>query len=215
MPLIPPLRTGLATLSPCGKHRYTLTRHRGPAFQGPRVVFVMLNPSTADASIDDPTIRRCSGFADRLGFDRLDVVNLFSWRATSPVDLLFAPAPEGDPENMRVILRVCGGAAMVVAAWGGPYSPKPLRELIGVVRAIRLAAEERDAGALVVARARAVELDLEAAYELAAESRQGTVGHRAAWARADRAVLAAGRLVEAIDAAEPIVRAACGRVTRV
>src|SRR5689334_20041621 len=70
-----------AVLSPCGLYRYRLTRRWG---DGPALLFVMLNPSTADATEDDPTIRRCTGFAKREGMPAIEVVNLFAWRATDP-----------------------------------------------------------------------------------------------------------------------------------
>lgn len=69
-----------AELSPCGTYRYTLTRQFRPNAPAP-MVFVMLNPSTADASQDDPTIRRCLGFADREGYGAILVVNLYALRA--------------------------------------------------------------------------------------------------------------------------------------
>ena len=71
-----------AEISPCGLHRYRLTREWAPTL--PTIAFVMLNPSTADGEIDDPTIRRCIGFARDLGYGRLHVVNLFTYRATDP-----------------------------------------------------------------------------------------------------------------------------------
>lgn len=68
-----------AVLSEDGVYRYRLTREWGENLDAcKRVCFVMLNPSTADASKDDPTIRKCIGFATRLGFDALEVVNLFA-----------------------------------------------------------------------------------------------------------------------------------------
>ena len=108
--------TAGAVLSEDGTYRYHLWRQWGP--DGcERVVFVMLNPSTADATVDDPTIRRCIGFARREGMDRLDVVNLYAYRATNPDDLLVAPDPVG-PENYWHLQRVIHAAPMVVAAWG-------------------------------------------------------------------------------------------------
>lgn len=60
-----------------------------------RVVFVMLNPSTADERVNDPTIRKCIGFARRWNFGYVDVVNLFAWRETKPQGLLRITNPEG------------------------------------------------------------------------------------------------------------------------
>ena len=77
----------------------------------------MLNPSTADARCDDPTIRRCLGFARAWGFSVLEVRNLFAWRATDPRKLLMAPDPTGGRRGDRELL-IAGGADLIVAAWG-------------------------------------------------------------------------------------------------
>jgi hypothetical protein len=105
----------LATISQCGKYRYALERSWGEG-KG-CVVWVMLNPSTADASIDDPTIRKCIGFTRRWGHERLIVVNLFAFRATDPGDMKRASDPIG-PENEWRILDAVAQADMVVVAWG-------------------------------------------------------------------------------------------------
>src|ERR1700677_1476546 len=84
-----------AMISPCEKYRYRLERFWGP---GHALPFVMLNPSTADANIDDPTIRRCMGFSRREGAGGIIVVNLFAYRATEPSDLP-AGAERIGPEN--------------------------------------------------------------------------------------------------------------------
>jgi hypothetical protein len=81
------------------------------------VNFVMLNPSTADASTDDPTIRRCLGFAKSWGFGGLVVTNLFAFRATDPKELYRTPEAVG-PLNDEYIVRWAGGADLVIAAWG-------------------------------------------------------------------------------------------------
>ena len=115
---------GDAIISPCGQYRYTLTRTIAQA--GDRgCLFVMLNPSTADASLDDPTIRRCIGFATREGCARLTVVNLFAYRATDPRDLLDAYRGGIDiegPENRRhlneQIAAHGSGRGIIIAAWG-------------------------------------------------------------------------------------------------
>jgi len=103
-----------ATMSPCGKYRYELTRFWDG--RKPAVAFVMLNPSTADAAIDDPTIRRCIGFAQAWGYGELRVYNLFAYRATDPAELLTVSDP-GGPECQRFIekARAC---EKIVCAWG-------------------------------------------------------------------------------------------------
>ena len=109
--LLPP-----AVLSPCGTYRYLLTRQLG---DGPPVVFVLLNPSTADASTDDATIRRCRRFAVREGAGVLVVINLFAYRATRPADLLRAADPIG-PGNDRFIREHVQPGRLVIAGWGAP-----------------------------------------------------------------------------------------------
>jgi len=99
-----------------GVYRYQLTRIWDA--EGDRAVFVMLNPSTADAREDDPTIRRCVGFSRSWGLGGIVVVNLFGLRATDPTELLTAADPVG-PENenwVRQTLRYEAG--QVVCAWG-------------------------------------------------------------------------------------------------
>ena len=103
-----------ATISPCGRYRYDLTRRWAA---GPTALWVMLNPSTADADIDDPTIRRCIGFSKRDGYGSLTVVNLFAYRATDPKDLLTADDPEG-PDNWWHVQRAVRSSDAVVFAWG-------------------------------------------------------------------------------------------------
>ena len=79
--------------------------------------FVMLNPSTANAKRDDPTIRRCMGFARAWGFGGVDVVNLFAFRATDPRALREAADPIG-PANDRHLRRAVRSAGLIVLAWG-------------------------------------------------------------------------------------------------
>lgn len=104
-----------AVISACGLYRYRLDRRWGA---GPVMGFIMLNPSTADAQVDDRTIGRCRKFAEREGCGALMVVNLFAFRATNPEDMADADDPEG-PENRHfienMIERVDGP---LVAAWG-------------------------------------------------------------------------------------------------
>jgi hypothetical protein len=104
-----------AELSPCGRYRYLLTRTL--ASGNGTCVFVMLNPSTADHTIDDQTIRQCIGFTAAWGCHRLVVVNLFAWRATLPRDMLTAIDPIG-PAGDDWILRAARDADLIVCAWG-------------------------------------------------------------------------------------------------
>lgn len=104
-----------AVLSPCERYRYQLTRTWDERL--PAVAFVGLNPSTADANIDDPTVRRCVGFARDWGFGALILVNLFALRSTDPSRLYTAREPIG-PENDRWLSLAGCNAEIVVAAWG-------------------------------------------------------------------------------------------------
>jgi len=102
-----------------GEYRYLLWRRTGET--GRKVVFVMLNPSTADHEKDDPTIRRCMGFARKWGYRRLEVVNLFAYRATDPKKLGEARKAGIDvvgPKNDEFISQAVVDAGLVVMAWG-------------------------------------------------------------------------------------------------
>lgn len=104
-----------AIISDCGLYRYNLSRSWGTG--NGVALFVMLNPSTADADIDDPTIRRCMGFAKRLGYAALEVVNLFAFRATDPAKMKSFDNPVG-PDNRRHIIESAERAGVIIAAWG-------------------------------------------------------------------------------------------------
>ena len=107
--------SGTATFSSCGFYRYSLTREIG---SGSGVCnFVMLNPSTADAAEDDPTIRRCVGFSRAWGYAELVVTNLFAYRSTDPTALATAADPIG-PDNDAALLKNASRADVVVCAWG-------------------------------------------------------------------------------------------------
>jgi hypothetical protein len=137
-----------ADISPCGKYRYRLWRewrlHPAPAQwdmwsddKGKPVVdgagaqlgepkacvFVMLNPSTADGIEDDPTIRRCVAFAKAWGYDRLEVLNLFAFRATEPRELLALnhgddPVGVGNSRAFDQVLNWNYPVGIVICAWG-------------------------------------------------------------------------------------------------
>jgi len=97
------------------QYRYWLKREWSAAL--PSCAFIGLNPSTADASCDDPTIRRIIGFAQNWGYGSVTVVNLFAYRATQPSVLKAAENPVG-PRNNYWIRRVIAEADTVIAAWG-------------------------------------------------------------------------------------------------
>lgn len=104
-----------AHFSRCREFRYALWREWDAA--RPRVMLIGLNPSTADAARNDPTIRRCIGFAREWGFGGLWVLNLFAFRATYPGELKAAADPVG-PRNDAWIRSVARRTDRVVAAWG-------------------------------------------------------------------------------------------------
>jgi len=119
--------TKSAVISNCQKYRYSLTRVWDDNKE--RVLFIMLNPSTADANTDDPTIRRCIGFAKDWGYGGIYVINLFALRATNPKELLNAPDVVGD-ENEKWFKRMSALAHLVVCAWGnGDIVDKLLKQL--------------------------------------------------------------------------------------
>lgn len=112
-----------AVISKCGLYRYRLTRNWGPA---PMLPFVMLNPSTADADIDDPTIRRCIGFAKREGAGGIVVSNVYGFRATSPAYMRDAYDPHG-PLNesylQQLAMESLASRMPIVCAWGTHGNP--------------------------------------------------------------------------------------------
>lgn len=98
-----------------GRYRYWLGR-RWQA-EGKEVAFVMLNPSRADAAVDDPTLRACIQFAQRWQYASLSVVNLFGYRTPHPTALKQATDPIG-PENDAHVLQAVAQAQQTVLAWG-------------------------------------------------------------------------------------------------
>jgi hypothetical protein len=110
--------TSDACLSECGRYRYWLTRTWDAS--KPPVCWIMLNPSTADARQDDPTIRRCIGFARAWGAGGIVVVNLFALRATDPGKLKehYPVLTSEERRNDSHILAACANAGRIIAAWG-------------------------------------------------------------------------------------------------
>lgn len=125
-----------AHISTDGLYRYQLHRDSllaGGALGGIRVYFVMLNPSTADDVEDDPTVRRCIGFARHWLYDHLTVVNLFAYRATDPLRLLDVDDPVG-PLNDQVLRHAVAQRdayrAEIVCAWGRHTKKRALANLV-------------------------------------------------------------------------------------
>lgn len=107
-----------ATFSPCGAYRYVLWRAWSDK---PRALWIMLNPSTADESVEDPTIRRCIGFARSWGLGGVYIANAFALRSTDPRVLYRSPDPVGPLNDwvLRVLAaQVSAGGGPIVSAWG-------------------------------------------------------------------------------------------------
>lgn len=127
-----------AVISPCGLYRYRLGRRWG---DGPTVMFLMLNPSRADAEKPDPTMTRCVGFAKAWGFGGLAIGNLFALRSTDPKELYRADDPIG-PENDDHLRAMAAEAGLIVGAWGnhgslmGRYAA--VREMFPSMKILRL-----------------------------------------------------------------------------
>jgi len=126
-------QTITADLSPCGRYRYTLRRIADgldATNAGPKVCFICLNPSVADADVRDPTSNRCFEYASIWDYNECVIVNLFAWRSKDPkvvrdmvknrIRPAGAPAPPSPIGrwNMSHILFEAGSADLVVAAWG-------------------------------------------------------------------------------------------------
>lgn len=110
--------------SPCRKYRYTLWRAWADDLfrnrtQAGFVMFIGLNPSTADETLDDPTIRRCMDFTKRWGYLTLCMTNLFAWRATDHKMMKSAPFPVGETYyNDLYLFEMAAAASLIICAWG-------------------------------------------------------------------------------------------------
>jgi hypothetical protein len=117
-----------AVFSPCRTWRYSLTRIWDEST--PLAMFIGLNPSTADETVDDQTVRRCIRFAREWGYGGLVMTNMYALRSTDPGGLLTAADPIG-PDNDTVLLNWAAAAGVIVAAWGTwgtkvkPYTQRP------------------------------------------------------------------------------------------
>jgi hypothetical protein len=119
-----------AVISECGLYRYRLDRAWDQTFDADPgyVAWVMLNPSTATAELNDQTVLRCIGFTRRWGYSALSIVNLFALRSRHPKALAIATDPVG-PDNAAHLLGVTSFARITVAAWGSSW-PGPLADYV-------------------------------------------------------------------------------------
>lgn len=123
-----------AEISQCGQYRYALWRSWQPGER--TMLFVGLNPSTADGHRDDPTLRRCVGFAKRLGFGTLVIGNLFAYRSANPGDLSNVDDPVG-PDNEYWLARLLTAADMVLVGWGSaPIADLRSREVLSATEQV-------------------------------------------------------------------------------
>lgn len=107
-----------ALISRCGDYRYWLSRYWDNVSEADTVCWVMLNPSTADGKVDDPTVRKCIGFSRQWKFGGLYVVNLFAYRATNPRKILEVESPVGK-DNSKWLFKIAERSRRVVLGWGG------------------------------------------------------------------------------------------------
>lgn len=128
-------------LSSCERYRYRLSRcwqsRTQRAGDGKVVCFVMLNPSTADHIVDDPTITRCMNYVKAWGHSTLIVRNLFALRATNPKELLKADDPVGEYSNDKELLR-CADSDLIIAAWGANVPFGRDREVLEMLKDTKL-----------------------------------------------------------------------------
>lgn len=120
-----------AVISPCGTYRYSLGRSWTTSCW-PVVLWVMLNPSTADADADDPTIRKCIGFSKRWGMGAMRVVNLYALRSKDPRALRSHRDPVG-PDNDDWIRESVNGKSLIVVAWGAHADSDRELQVLGII----------------------------------------------------------------------------------
>jgi hypothetical protein len=108
-----------ADISSCGKYRYSLERDWSGKDNAPYMLFVCINPSTADAVTDDATVRKCKGFAKTAGYERIFITNLYSYRTKDWNLLLSFSQPERlGPNTDNKLFELVRNAGLTVAAWG-------------------------------------------------------------------------------------------------
>lgn len=138
----PPRR---AVFSPCGRFRYSLvvelidTREEEQADLR-RIAWVMLNPSIADETRDDPTVARCIKRSRMWGYHQLQIVNVYALVSTDPRGLKIGDDAAVGPDNDSHIAKACGSAHTVVCAWGRHASRRRVEQLAVLLGGVRLSA---------------------------------------------------------------------------
>ena len=125
-----------AILSTDRRYRYVLWRGWNPPL--PAAIWVMLNPSTADESTDDPTIRRCLGFSRAWGCGEMQVINLYALRATDPRKLWESSDPVGplnDYHTTRLLRSAAEFGWPVIAAWGANARAERVKQFLAIADA--------------------------------------------------------------------------------
>jgi hypothetical protein len=109
-----------AHFSPDRRYRYWLKIVDGDIYPERLVMFIGLNPSTADEREDDPTIRRCRSFARSWGYNGIIMANLFAFRATDPRQMMADPEPIGPENETSMFFRLSAQCAAPnpIACWG-------------------------------------------------------------------------------------------------
>jgi hypothetical protein len=126
-----------AKISQCGRYRWVLTRRVTGRITSHKIkpgvlLWVMLNPSTADAEVDDATIRKITGFARSWGYREFVVVNLYAYRATDPSELRDVRDPVG-AENDAWIYAASVRASMVILGWGNEADPARAKAVVDIL----------------------------------------------------------------------------------
>ena len=132
-------------LSPDRKYRYRLYRDAtvwdrsllptiapAPVYKDSALMFIGLNPSTADEKVDDQTIRICRGYAKTWGYRWLCMTNLFAWRETNATALFLQPDPIG-PENDVHLMECAAQAGCIIAAWGSWSTGARVRDVLDLL----------------------------------------------------------------------------------
>jgi hypothetical protein len=132
---IPPHWKSNAVFSPCERYRYELSRIWNDDVDKQRLVlWILMNPSTADVNFNDPTIAKCCRFSHKWGYDGLLIGNICAYRATNNKNLPDDPLEAVGPENGRYLLSMATRASLVVVAHG--QLPKRLKIYANAVVAL-------------------------------------------------------------------------------